>query len=592
MYANSEEFVKILRSNKFATGEAHDQINIVVISNITLEPLYDAYLKSFLLQSKINSQVSFLNMNEWITDIGSERTDLSQVHVVIVLPYLDVLNRNLSRNWLQFSSSELDEEVQHLQQTMVTLLENLRSQTKALILWNLFEIPYSIRKFATVKKVGNPFGIIGEINQFLAQRCKVTHNIIAVDNNFLFTRFGAEQMYDRRLWSWIKMPYSKKGCFELTRHFASYITSFFGKGKKCLVLDCDDVLWGGILGEEGIGKIKLSPDFPGSPYYEFQEEVLNLYTKGILIALCSKNNESDVLEVLNNHPHMLLREQHLAAYEVNWEEKSTNIIRLADKLNISLDSMIFMDDSEFEINLVRHQLPEVKSVLMPNDKPYLYRDILLDLLELNVTHDTEEDSKRTLMYQDERRRREEREVKRYTSTDEYYRSLQMIMDIRLVNELSILRVAQLTQKTNQFNLTGLRCTEDDICQRSNDPNYDVIIARLRDRFGDMGIIGAAIIHYANSNEAVIENFILSCRAIGRSAERVLLQGVMERARQRGISRMIGSYKATPKNQQTENFYDQHGFSLTYANQAGKSYVCNPQDYILQRLDHFMEYTFF
>lgn len=588
---HDENYVNVLRNNRLKAEQADQKIHISVVTNVTLEPLYDNYLKASLLQSKIDAHVNFISMDKLMAEMLSKQVIVAHSDIIIVLLNFDMLTQNITSNQQRVTNKDRDQHTHHLQQLIRTLMEELRSQTESVILWHLFDSPYYISSLKLQSKRNHSQSLIWELNQFVMRQCDITSNLIALESNSIFTRYGAEQLYDRRLWHLARIPYSKKGYYQLTKLAASYIAAFRGKGKKCVVLDCDEVLWGGILGEEGIGGIKLSPDHPGSAYYEFQAELLDLYRNGLLLTLCSKNNEADVLQVLAQHPHMLLREEHLAAYEVNWDSKADNIVKLAHRLNISLDSMIFMDDSEYEINLIRHELPEVKTVLLPVGKPYMYRDMLLDLVELKIPTPTNEDMNRTRMYQEESKRREDQETNRYANKMDYYKSLQMQVHVSLVDDLSVLRVAQLTQKTNQFNLTGLRCTEDDIRRRSLALNYDVIICKFKDRFGDMGIVAAATVHYLNTDEAEIENFVLSCRAIGRLVEEVLLSALVERVRKRGTTRLAASYKAMTKNNQTESFYEQNNFVLVCTDKGGRRYCCNPQEYQRKEFEFLSEYIF-
>jgi FkbH-like protein len=285
--------------------------------------------------------------------------------------------------------------------------------------------------------------------------------------------------------------------------------------------------------------------------------VLNLHDRGVILALCSKNNEADVMEILRSHPEMLLREDHLAAWQINWDDKATNLARIAETLNIGLDSLVFVDDSPFECELVRARLPEVAVVELSSDPSSfparLSEGAYFDTLTLSA-----EDRVRNRMYRDEGLRKQL--LQTASSLAEYLERLEMVAEIGLADCLAIARVAQLTQKTNQFNLTTLRYSEGEIRALVESADADVFTLKLRDRVADLGLIGVAIVRYRGT-EAVIDTFLISCRAIGRGAEEALLAHVVNTARARGCAIVTGRYTVSPRNGQVAEFYGKQGFCL-------------------------------
>jgi FkbH-like protein len=276
------------------------------------------------------------------------------------------------------------------------------------------------------------------------------------------------------------------------------------------------------------------------------------------LALCSKNNESDVLEVLRSHPDMLLREKHFATWEINWDDKATNLRRIATTLNIGMDSLVFVDDSEFEIDLIRGLLPEVETIRLPPKEYSTYRKLLASCGFFDGLAFTAEDRNKTTMYVDERRRRELRS--NGGSITDYLESLKMQVEIAGPSEIDVPRVAQLTQKTNQFNLTARRYSEADIRAFLKNPQDDVLILKLRDSISDMGLVGAAIVR-DRGDVVEIDSFMLSCRVIGRGVEDALLSMIVERAFRSGARCVRGVYSPTSKNAMVESFYARHGFSV-------------------------------
>ncbi|MBY7142468.1 HAD-IIIC family phosphatase [Virgibacillus sp. NKC19-3] len=557
---NSKDLLKILQSLENDKLNAIEKIHVAVITNVNLRPIFDIYLKHFLLQSKIDAEISFLDFDDFFVRIYSQQSKLfhHEYDYILVLPNNYTFNDHLFRIPYQLEDKKLVNEIELVKQNLQLFLQTIRNESDAIILWHLFEMPVNPIVLTNSNINNAPYHIIKDLNYFIEYELTKRNNSFVIDTNTLFHRFGSDFMYDKRQWHLSQLPYSKGGCRELTRYIASYIRIFIGKAKKCLVLDCDDLLWGGIVGEEGISNVHLSPFYPGSFYYEFQQEVLNFYNRGILIALCSKNNEPDVIDMLQNHPHMLIKEYHLAAHEINWDDKASNITKIAKKLNISLDSIIFMDDTELEIHQVRKLLPEVRAIHMPREKPHLFKDKLLEEYDLSNHSLTTEDINRTKMYQEEEKRQNDRSLKSKESVEDYLKSLEMKVEISMASEMNISRVAQLTQKTNQFNLTTIRCTEDDVKALCNNEHYDVIVIKLEDRFGNLGVIGTSFIRYGDDT-AEIEQFILSCRALGRSIEKILLAYIIKRVKSKGLKQIIGKYRVSPKNQQTSLFYQKNGF---------------------------------
>ncbi|MBK7917804.1 MAG: HAD family hydrolase [Chloroflexi bacterium] len=344
---------------------------------------------------------------------------------------------------------------------------------------------------------------------------------------------------------------------EIADEVFKFIRVTKGKIKKCLVLDCDNTLWGGIIGEDGLAGIKLGKTYPGSPFYEFQQEILNLHHRGVILALCSKNNEADVWEVFHNHPDMVLKQEHIAAAQINWNDKASNLRQIASDLNIGLDSLVFVDDSEFEVNLVQQNLPEVEVIHLPATKSVHYRDILASYSGFDTLTLTEEDKKRGAMYRAEVTRNKLRQE--VTDLASYYQSLEMVAEINFADTFTIPRIAQLTQKTNQFNLTTRRYTEADVTAMVESPSVDIISLRLGDSFGDLGLVGVCILKY-DQTWAEIDTFLLSCRALGRMAEDLFLGHVLELVKVREFHLVKGTYLSTRKNAQVKDFYVKQGFT--------------------------------
>ncbi|MEQ9575458.1 MAG: HAD-IIIC family phosphatase [Rhodospirillales bacterium] len=338
----------------------------------------------------------------------------------------------------------------------------------------------------------------------------------------------------------------------------------FGQVRKCLVLDCDGTLWGGIVGEDGLDGIKVS-----AAYQAFQREALNLRRRGVMLAICSKNNEPDVLEVLREHPDMLLREEHFVATQINWDDKATNLRRIAEELNIGIDALVFADDNAFECDFIRQAVPDV-AVLHVSGDPSGFRTLLTDRAFFDTPTLSAEDAKRSEMMAAERTRKQM--VSSAESLEDYLRSLEIVATIGVPGPREIGRVAQLTQKTNQFNLTTRRYTEGDIERFLAAPDMGVYYLKLRDKVSDIGLIGVAITRpQENGVRLEIDTFLMSCRALGRGAEDALIARIAKDAAMNGYREIVGSYLPTKKNGQVADFYAKRGFAKLPGQGEGTSW---------------------
>jgi FkbH-like protein len=343
----------------------------------------------------------------------------------------------------------------------------------------------------------------------------------------------------------------------VAERYVGFALAAMGKATKCIVLDLDNTLWGGVLGEDGPAGIALGPQWPGSEFVDFQRELLDLQRQGILLALCSKNNQEEALAVLRSHPSMLIREAQLAAYRINWEDKATNIRSLARELSIGLDHMLLIDDSPHERAWVREQIPELRIPDPPPD-PSMYPGWVGSLPSLIVLQQTAEDLQRTEQYQESRSRETYRGS--VGSLEDFLAGLGLRVEIGPVDGDSTTRVVQLLAKTNQFNLTTRRHDEATIRRQMASGAWRVYTMRVADRFGDFGLTGVAIV----APEAGIwhlESFLLSCRVIGKSVETAFLARLAEDARAAGARALSAEFIDSGRNQVASTFLSQHGFAM-------------------------------
>ncbi|NUN11958.1 HAD-IIIC family phosphatase [Candidatus Micrarchaeota archaeon] len=343
----------------------------------------------------------------------------------------------------------------------------------------------------------------------------------------------------------------------LSEEVIGALYSTLGKTKKCIVLDLDNTLWGGVIGEDGLSGIKLSQNNPvGKAFLDFQKEILKLHKRGIILAINSKNNPEDALEVFRKHGEIILKEENFAGMRINWQDKATNLRELASEINIGLDSMVFFDDDSFNIALVREQLPQVTSILLPPD-PAAYSLLLKSLRIFDAGRVTNEDLERGKSYAQERQRREVE--KSFTSFEDFLKALNLTMKVRLVDEFTIPRISQLSQRTNQFNMTTRRYSEEDIKRFAESSNHKVFWMSVKDKFGDYGLIGVCIAELSGKT-ADLDSFYMSCRVLGKGVENSFIWKCLQELKKNGVETVTGSVIETQKNKAFIDFYEKAGFT--------------------------------
>lgn len=339
--------------------------------------------------------------------------------------------------------------------------------------------------------------------------------------------------------------------------------------KKCIVLDLDNTLWGGVLGEEGIEGIKIGGEYPGNAFLLFQQALLELAHCGVILCVCSKNNESDVLEVWDKHSSVLIKKDHLATYRINWLNKADNIRAMAEELNIGLDSILFIDDNPTERELVRQLLPMVETPdfpAQPYDLPAFFERLVATWFRIYSL--TEEDKQKTEQYRQNAQRTHFQS--KFGDMNEYIKSLAIRLKVHQPDAITLPRAAQMTQKTNQFNLTTRRYRDAEI-KAFMDAGHWVYLLSVADRFGDNGITGMIIICHTPQG-ARIDTFLLSCRILGKGIENAFLNTVLAELQHQGITRVMASYCPSKKNGQVQNFYDRAGFArLNHDPEHGTDY---------------------
>jgi FkbH-like protein len=378
------------------------------------------------------------------------------------------------------------------------------------------------------------------------------------DVEFLATRYGAAAARDDRLWFESKQPWAPDFMVEVAKEIAQLVKSLRAGPKKVLALDLDNTLWGGVVGDDGLEGIELGDTSPrGEAFKAFQAYIANLRRRGILLAVCSKNDHERAAEIFEKHPEMVLRMSDIVAFKANWEPKSDNLRQIAEELNLGLDSFVFVDDNPAEIDIVRQYAPEVTTILLGPD-PAEYAGTLQDARLFDPRSITAEDAKRTDQYRAEATRRELQS----SSTDmaAYLASLEMRGTILAFSPADVPRITQLINKSNQFNLTTHRRTEAEIASMIDDSDTYGFSVRLADRFGDHGLISVVICEQRGTTME-IETWVMSCRVLKRQVEEEVVNEMMRVARARGATLVRGVFLPTAKNGMVRDLYARMGFRL-------------------------------
>jgi len=413
---------------------------------------------------------------------------------------------------------------------------------------------------------GTPRQLIDELNRELALSVAASQDLL-FDVAHLAETVGLARFHDAKLWNLAKLPFASEFLPLYADQACRLIAALRGKSKKCLVLDLDNTLWGGVIGDDGLDGILLGQgDATGEAHLDVQRTALALRQRGVVLAISSKNTDEVARQPFAKHPEMLLREEHIAVFQANWQDKASNITAIANELNLGLDALVFLDDNPVERELVRRLVPEVAVPELPSD-PALFGRTLLAAGYFESIAFSAEDQQRADQYRDNARRVALQ--KQSGGVDDYLLSLDMRLTFQPFDDAGRARIAQLINKSNQFNLTTRRYTEPEVALLQRDPAAFTLQVRLADSFGDNGMICVLICRRAD-DVWEIDTWLMSCRVLGRKVEQAVLAELAEQARSRGISRLVGRYVPTEKNKLVEAHYEKLGFLLLERADDGSS----------------------
>lgn len=523
-------------------------MNFAILSNINMEPL-----EAYLYKANIKN-VTFSQYNQYLASLINENSFIYTTDRDYVFIHLD--GEELLKEELFSLSLDKDRVFADIDQ-MLMAIENLiakKNEVKVIISTVAFP-PFSFNSYLENKCSGSLKDLEYEINQKLIGISNKYSNVLILDFARLIKLHGYQTIFDDKYWYLGRIKFADVGFQLIMQELESLLIGYTGKTKKVLVLDLDNTLWGGVIGEDGVNGIRISEDNTGKIYRDFQKAIKSLKQLGIILAINSKNNESDVKEVFEKCPMMVLAYDDFVIKKINWNDKITNMKEIALELNLGLDSFVFIDDNKIERELVKQHLSEVSVPAFPEDVAQVKRWFLSEVVYkyFPKTYLTQEDGQKTLQYHGYIQRKELREK---LNMDDFINQLDIKLKIKRNAEQMKTRLAQLTQKTNQFNLTSVRYQEKDIGNFMKSPDSGVYSLEYEDKYGSEGIVGTAIVKHRGAT-LTIDTFLLSCRIIGRNVEYAFLYTIL-RHNNRGIKEVKGEYIPTKKNDAAKEFYPNCG----------------------------------
>jgi FkbH-like protein len=533
---------------------------LAILRSFTVEPLVPL-VRAGAFTYGIDLTVQVGDFNAYAQEILDEHSALYAFKpdgIVLAVQTCDIAP-DLWKDYSNLSSGGVTKAVDRVATSFQNYVRTLRRHTSASVVIHGLELPaIPHRGIIDAQVESSQTKAIQCINNRIRHVAAEEQGTYVLDYDNLVARYGREPWHDTRKWLTARLPIAAPHLSHLASEWLRFLLPLTGKVAKVLAVDLDNTLWGGIIGEDGITGIQLSAEYPGAAYQDVQRALLDFSRRGILLAVCSKNNLEDAMEVLEEHPGMLLRPKDFAALRIGWNDKVQSLREIAAELNIGIDAVAFIDDNPVERKRIRAALPEVVVPELPEDA-MAFAAALRDCPLFERLSLSEEDRQRSSYYAAERERQE---LARNVSTkEEFYESLAQEVEIARVTPDTLTRVAQLTQKTNQFNLTTRRYTEQQISELAANPAWGVWSIRVRDCFGDNGLVGVAItVDYDESCE--IDTFLLSCRVIGRTVETALLAHLLKNARENQRHSIRGWFLPTKKNAPARDFYQSHGFRLT------------------------------
>jgi len=547
------EFTR-LKNNLKKSADGLSTIRLAMLCNYSSQHLHLA-IKGYGIDRKLNFEIFEAEYDQIEQQVFDENAELYHF-----APEIIVISKSSYKLLDEFYATPLPQRKNFAEQSLLqlqALASTLQERSSAtIIFFNFQELNDGVfGNYAANVPVSFLFQV-RTLNLLLMQEAQQRKGLLIADVQALTTEAGIKNIVDQKNLVKADMIWSLEFLPTVAKTVVGLIEAIKGSFRKCLVLDLDNTIWGGVIGDDGLEGIELGDLGIGKAYSRFQKWIKELKQRGIIICVCSKNEEPIAREVFEKHPDMTLTTDDIAVFAVNWNNKVDNIHFIKNTLNISFDAMVFVDDNPFERGMVKEAIPELEVPEMPED-PVDYLPYLQSLNLFETVSYTAEDEHRTMLYRQEAERVAYQQV--YKNEDEYLQQLHMNAEIRSLDAFTIPRAAQLSQRSNQFNLRTVRYSEADLNNIASAQDYFPFVVSLKDKFGDYGIISFIVLKKDGSNNLFIENWMMSCRVLKRGVEHAVLKHIVFLAREVNCQTIIGEYMPTAKNALVKDHYKNLGF---------------------------------
>jgi FkbH-like protein len=537
------------------------KLKAYVVRSVTVEPILpflttEAVLSNYVLELQVGGYGSYVD------EMLSPQSALAKFKpdLVFVLLDLEEMAGRLPDLCADGIGAAVEEEIEECLARMAQMLRNFRTGNSARLLLQGLVVP-GVTSLGDVGDANLPHSLtnaVQRLNQRLAALCSTIADCIFFDVDRLAARYGRARWRDARMFYASRLAVSSDSFRAYSRGLVRSFSTLFRASRKVLCTDLDNTLWGGVLGEDGPEGIATGSAFPGNCYLDYQKYLKQLSSRGILLAIVSKNNEADVREAFQvRSADLALSLDDFVASKISWNEKPDSIRELAQELSLGLDSFVFVDDNPVECEAIRQELPEVAVVVAPVLEPWRLVEVLSELPFFDAAVVTDDDVNRVNEYKSQAARAEL--ATSFGNRDGFLASLGIVCTFQSALQAPLSRAVQLLAKTNQFNLTTRRHSAAEIEEFASTAGGQAVVVRVRDRFGDAGVVGLALAHN-QGDSCYIDSLLLSCRVIGRGIETALLAYLGEHARRAGTRSLVGEFIATKKNAPCANFFIDHGFT--------------------------------
>jgi FkbH-like protein len=536
---------------------------LAVLSNSTIDLIIPAMVASAARHGIVLEiiQPSYGQAAQEVLTPDSKVNSSKPDAVLLALDYR-ALPLKLSLGDAEASSTNVQGVIGYLQ----ALRNGIKANSNAVCIFQTFAPPVETL-FGSLDRAlkGTLRSLIDGVNRELAEYVSGSGDVL-LDVAGVAETVGLADWHNTQLWNLAKLPFSDELIPLYADHVARTVAAIRGKSAKVLILDLDNMVWGGVIGDDGLEGIQIAQgDARGEAHLAVQRLALELRQRGIVLAVSSKNSDEAAREPFEKHPEMLLKLDHIAVFQANWNDKATNIQAIAEELSLGLDAMVFLDDSPVERGLVRKLLPQVAVLELPEEPAYYARTLAAGGYFEAVAF-AGEDLKRAGFYQDNARRATLQ--KQVGGVDAYLASLDMIITFQPFDATGRARIVQLINKSNQYNLTTRRYTDPEVSEAENDPEVFTLQVRLADIFGDNGMISVVICRPAQAGVWEIDTWLMSCRVLGRKVEHMVLREILEHARAAGIRKLAGTYRPTDRNKLVVDHYARLGFTKVGEDESG------------------------